>query len=104
MPHIDPNLFQFFGHPWTAVTSQTQTRLFLDVGQNDHVRALPPAGGAAAESPQATQADIHHPAQTLDRERPAVFFNKPEPHGFWLAKNWVVGSTGHRNIFDLRMF
>ena len=26
-----------------------------------------------------------------------MFFDKPEPHGFWLAKNWVVGSTGQRN-------
>jgi hypothetical protein len=47
------------------------------------------------------RADVHHPAKVLDPERPTVFFDEPEPHGFWLAKNWAVGSTGQRNIFDL---
>jgi hypothetical protein len=27
--------------------------------------------------------------QPVDREGTALFFNEPEPHGFWLAKNWV---------------
>jgi hypothetical protein len=67
------------------------------VGQNDHVRTLPAAGWTAAESPQPTRADVHHPAKVLAPERPTVFFDEPEPHGFWLAKNWVVGSTGQRN-------
>ena len=26
-----------------------------------------------------------------------MFLDEPKPHGFWLAKNWVVGSTGQRN-------
>jgi len=42
--------------------------------------------------------------QPIRWERPNMFFDEPEPHGFWLAKNWVVGSTGQRNIFDLRCF
>ena len=81
VPNIDPNFLQFFGHSWAAIAAQAQTRLFLDVGQNNHVRALPAAGGAAAEGPQATRADIHHPAQAFDRERRTVFFDKPKPHG-----------------------
>ena len=45
-----------------AVAAQAQARLLLDVGQNHHVRALPAAGGTAAEGPQAAWTDIHHPA------------------------------------------
>ena len=26
-----------------------------------------------------------------------MFFDKFGPPGFWLAKNWVMGSTGQRN-------
>lgn len=63
---------------------------------------LPAAGMAAAESPQPAGADIHHPTQPIDRESSALFFNEPEPHGFWLAKKAAVGSTGQRNIFGLR--
>jgi hypothetical protein len=58
--------------------------------QNHHIHALPAAGRAAAERPQAMWADSHHPAQPADWEGPALFFYEPEPHGFWLAKNWVA--------------
>jgi hypothetical protein len=51
---------------------------------------LPAAGRTASEGPQPAGADIHHPAQPVDRESPALFFDAPEPHGFWLAKNWVA--------------
>ena len=26
-----------------------------------------------------------------------MLLDEPKPHGFWLAKNWVVGSTVQRN-------
>jgi len=64
--------------------------LLLDVGQNHHVHALPGAGGALPEGPQAAWADIHHAAQPIDRKGPTLFFDEPKPHGFWLAKNWVA--------------
>ena len=67
------------------------------MGQNDHIRALPAAGWAAAKGPQPTRTDVHHLTQPVRWKRPTMFFDKPEPHGFWLAKNWVVGSTGQRN-------
>jgi hypothetical protein len=60
------------------------------VSQNHHIHVLPAAGGTAAEGPQATGADIHHLTQPIDREGPALFPDEPEPHGFWLAKNWVA--------------
>ena len=103
VPHIYPNVLEFFGHSRSAIAAQAQTGLFLDMGQNDHVRALPAAVRVATKGPQATRADVHHPAQVLDRERPTVFFNKLEPYGFWLAKNTVVGSTGQRNMIDFLM-
>ena len=81
MPHIDANFLQLFGHPWATVAAQTQTRLFLDVGQNNHVHALPAAGRTAAEGPQATRADIHHLAKPFGRKGTYVFFDEPEPHG-----------------------
>ena len=97
VPHIDADFLQFFGHPRAAIAAQAQTRLLLDVGQNDHIQALPAAGRAAAYGPQAARADVHHLTQPIRWERPNVFFDEPEPYGFWLAKNWVVGSTGQRN-------
>ena len=67
VPHVDTNFLQLFGHSWAAV-----------------------AGGAVAEGPQAAWADIHHAAQPIDRKGPTLFFDEPNPHGFWLAKNWGV--------------
>ena len=31
LPDIKADLSQFFGHPWPAVTAQTETRLFFDL-------------------------------------------------------------------------
>ena len=45
------DFLQFFGHPWAAIAAQAQARLFLDMGQNDHVCVLPAAGRAAAKGP-----------------------------------------------------
>ena len=98
--NLDANLFQFLRHPRPAIAAKAEARLFLDVCQNNHVHALPAAGRTAAEGPQATRADIHPLAQPVDRESTLMFFDEPEPHGFWLAKNTVVGSTGQRNGCD----
>lgn len=87
VPDIDANLLEFFGHPGPAMAAKAQPRLLLDVRQNDHVHVLPAAGRAAAKGSQPTRADIHHLAQPVDRESSTLFFDEPEPHGFWLAKN-----------------
>ena len=54
MANVQTQLFEFFGHSWTAIAAQAETRLFLDMGQNDHVGPLPLAGWAAAIGAQAT--------------------------------------------------
>ena len=100
VPNVDANLFQFLRHPRRAIAAKAEARLCLDMGHNNHVHALPAAGRTAAEGPQATRADIHPLAQPVDRESTLMFFDEPEPHGFWLAKNTVVGSTGQRNGCD----
>ena len=51
VPHIDADLLQLFGHPGAAIAAKAQARLFLDMGQNDHVCVLPAAGRAAAKGP-----------------------------------------------------
>ena len=81
VPHFDANFFQLFGHSWAAIAAQTQTRLFLDVGQNNHVHVLSAAGRTAVEGAQAAWADIHHQAHPVDGESAPMFFDKPEPHG-----------------------
>ena len=81
MTNIYPDLLQFFRHPRPAIAAKAQARLFLDMGQNNHVHALPAAGRTAAEGPQATRADIHHLAKPICRKGTYVFFDKPEPHG-----------------------
>ena len=82
MPHIDTDFLQFFGHPRAAIAAKAQPRLFLDMRQNDHIRALSATGRAAAYGPQSARADVHHLTQPLGWERPITFFDKPEPHGF----------------------
>ena len=83
----------------------------VDVRQNNHVHVLPAAGGAAAERPQATRADIHHPTLAVDGESPALFFNEPEPHGVghslgqmafmpsMAREELAVGKTVPRTVF-----
>ena len=90
LSHVNANLLEFFSHSRAAIAAEAQARLLLDMRQNNHVHVLPATGGAAAEGPQATRADIHHPAQSVDREGPSLFFYEPEPHGFRLAKYWVA--------------
>jgi hypothetical protein len=51
VPHIDPNFLQFLGHPRAALAAQAEPRLFLDMGQNDHVCVLPATGREAAYGP-----------------------------------------------------
>jgi hypothetical protein len=85
VPHVNANLLEFFGYPWPAVAAEAQARLLLDMGQNDHVHVLPTAGGAAAEGPQATRADIHHPAQPVDRESPAFAMVARTNGATWLT-------------------
>ena len=86
MTYIDTDLFQFLRHPRPAIVAKAQTRLFFDMGQNDHVCALPAAGRAAAYGPQPARADVHDLTQPLGWERPTMFFDKFGPPGFWLAK------------------
>jgi hypothetical protein len=62
----------------------------LTGAQNNPVHALPATGRAAAKGPQPAGADIPHLAQPVDREGPTLLFDEPEPHRFWLAKNWVA--------------
>lgn len=90
MADVYAQLFQFLGHPWTAVAAQAETGLFLDVCQNHHVGPLPLAGRAAAIGAQTTFADIQNLAKAVGREVAAMLFDEPEPHGFWLAKKAVA--------------
>lgn len=90
MPDIDTDLLQFFGHSEPAVAAQAQARLFLDMRQHNHIRALPAAGRPAAESPLSAWADVHDLTKPVDREGTALFLDEPEPHGFRPAKNWVA--------------
>ena len=79
MAHINPNFLQFFGHSRPAIAAQAQARLFLDMGQNDHVCVLPAAGRAAAKGPQATRADVHHLTQPIRCKAAAMFLDEPKP-------------------------
>jgi hypothetical protein len=82
MPNLQANFLQLLSHSGATIVALAETRLLLDMRQNDHVRALPPAGGAAAEGPQTTRADIHHMTETVSRKGPFVFFDEPEPYSF----------------------
>lgn len=52
MASIDADFLQFPSHPWAAIAAQAQTRLFLDMGRNNHVHVLPATGRAAAKGSQ----------------------------------------------------
>ena len=90
VPYIQTNFLQIFGHTRPAITAQTETGLFFDMGQRDQIRPLPAAGWTATMRPQTTRADCHNPAHQIDGKCCSVFFNELKPHGFWLAKNTVA--------------
>ena len=87
------------GRPRSTIAAKPQTGLFLDVCQNDHVRALPATGRTAAHGPQPARADVHHLTQPIVGRLPhsplspgpvaqhGSYLDEPEPHGFWLAMN-----------------
>lgn len=81
----------FGGHSWTSITTQAEPGLFLDVGQTTiSVRCLTLASWAAAMRAQAVGADIQHVTHPLGAKGVTVFFDEPEAHGFWPAKNCVA--------------
>ena len=65
MTNIDPDLLQLLCHPGPAITAKTEAQLFLDVGQNDHVRMLCATGRAAPKGPQPPRANVHNLTQPV---------------------------------------
>jgi len=101
MPNLQANFLQLLSHPGAAIAAQAEARLLLDMRQNNHVRALPPAGGAATERPQTTRADVHHMTETVSRKGPFVFFDEPEPHGVGQSLGPCMdGSCVARGLFS----
>lgn len=90
VPDIQANLLEFFCHPGTTITAQTETRLFSYMRQRDQIRPLPAAGRTAAERPQTTTADSHNTTHQINGKCRSVFFDELKPHSFWLAKNTVA--------------
>ena len=90
MPDVQADFLQLFRHPWPAVASQAETRLFLDMCQHDEIGSLSGACGAASESTQTACADTNDIAQAISWKARSVFFDKPKSHCFRPAKNWVA--------------
>lgn len=82
MTDVQTHLFQFFGHAWTAIAAHAETRLFLNVGQDNHVSPLPLAGRSAAISTQTAGTNLQDVAHGLRAKGITMFFDKSEPHGF----------------------
>jgi len=83
-------LFQFFCHARATIAAQAEPKLFFDVSKNNHVGPLPLTGRPTAIGAQAPTTDAQHPTHSLSAEGVTVFFDEPEPHGFWLAKKAVA--------------
>ena len=60
------------------------------MSQSHQIRSLSATGRAGAESPQAARADTDNVTQAADWEVCPVFLDKPKPHCFRLARNWVA--------------
>jgi hypothetical protein len=60
------------------------------VRQCDQIRPLSAARRTASKCTQSTHTDIHNMTQAGGWKRIPVFFDKPKPHSFWLAKNCVA--------------
>ena len=73
-----------------GTATQAEAGLFLDMSQSHQIRSLSATGRAGAESPQAARADTDNVTQAADWEVRPVFLDKPKPHGFRLARNWVA--------------
>jgi hypothetical protein len=83
-------LLQLHGHVRAAVASQAEAILLADMRQHFDVPALPSARWAQAPGAVATGTDPHHPADRLHSPLVPPAVDKREPHGRWLAKNWVA--------------
>jgi len=82
-----PQFFQFFGHPRSAVAAQGLLELIPDVGQHDQVLALAGTDGTVSPGPIAARANVHDLAQAFHRNIASVFFDEGKPHLLLSAKN-----------------
>ena len=78
------------GRLWASVAAQAEARLLFDVRQCDQIRPLSAARRTTSECTQSTHTNIHNMTQAGCWKRILVFFDKPKPHSFWLAKNCVA--------------
>jgi len=80
--NIQTLFFQLLSYTRATIAAKGKARLLSDIGPYTHIRALPTAGGAIAESPKSTGADAHHLAQMRGGKGAAILFDELEPHGF----------------------
>lgn len=71
VPGLDADFLHLSGHLAPAMAAKGQPRLRLDMRQNNPVHMRPAAGPKTSEGPPTVGADMHQPAQTINRENPA---------------------------------
>jgi hypothetical protein len=73
MSDVQADFLQLFRHPWPAVATQAETRLFFDMCQRDEIGSLSAACGAASESTQTACADTDNIAKSAGRKVGPMF-------------------------------
>ena len=101
VPHLEPQLTQFFRHPRTTITVMAKFVLLSDMRQQNHVIALTLAHGPSAPGTITTLGHLQnpaHPAYGIDL--PQSLYECKTLH-FWLAKKTAafLGSPSPRAIF-----
>ena len=80
--------------------------LFTDMGQQDHIIALASADRTVTPSSEASCRNPQNPAQVVNREPFAVFFDEGKSHLLSPAKNTVaffrISLSSKSNRFSLR--
>lgn len=78
--NVEPQLFHLLGHAPTAIATQRQAEVFMDVSQHDHALALAQTKGPTAKGQVPSRALVHDLAQMIDGQPVGVLCDKGEPH------------------------
>ena len=90
LANVEPNLFEFHGHPRTTIATEAEAVLFPDMCQHFHIRPLPPTDRSRAPGTIAALTNKHNTAEQFNGPSVPPAMHKSELHGLWLAKNCVA--------------
>jgi hypothetical protein len=87
LANVEPNFFEFHGHPRTAIAAKAEAVLFPDMGQHFHIRPLPPTDRSRTPGSIAALTDKHDTPEQFNGPPVPPAMHKSEPHVAGLRSN-----------------